>query len=69
METTIDERRARSRAPLKIILVAILLATALWVFELYMAPTWPKIRSFVLGYFLGAFVMTWIHQRSSRSTP
>jgi len=69
METAIDERRARSRAPLKIILTAILLASALWVMELYMAPTWPKIRSFVLGYFLGSFVMTWIHQRASRSTP
>jgi hypothetical protein len=68
METAIDDRRARSRAPLKIILVAILLGTALWLLELYLAPTWPKIRSFVLGYFLGSFVMTWIHQRASRTT-
>ena len=60
------ERRARSRAPLKLIMTAVLLGCALWLAELYAAPTWSKIRSFVLGYFLGTFVMEWIWQRSSR---
>jgi hypothetical protein len=45
---------------------AVLVGCALWLFELYTAPTWSKIRSFVLGYFLGTFVMEWIWQRSSR---
>ena len=31
-----------------------------------MQPTWTKIRSFVLGYFLGTFTMEWIRQRSER---
>lgn len=69
MESSTDDRRARSRAPLKILLVAILLGTALWLVELYLAPTWPKIRSFLLGYFLGTLVTTWITQRSSRTSP
>ena len=42
------ERRHRSRLPLKLILLAILATSALWLAELYMMPTWDKIRSFVL---------------------
>ena len=61
-----DERRHRSRLPLRLILSAILVTTALWVFELYQYPTWAKIRSFLLGYFLGSFVIEWVHQRASR---
>jgi hypothetical protein len=30
-------------------------------------PTWAKIRSFVLGYFVGTFINEWVHQRSSRA--
>jgi hypothetical protein len=63
------ERRGRSRLPLKLILVSVCTAATLWLFELYMQPTWAKIRSFVLGYFLGTFVMEWIHQRASRAEP
>lgn len=47
-------------------MTAVLIGCALWLAELYAAPTWSKIRSFVLGYFLGTFVMEWIWQRSSR---
>lgn len=61
-----DERRGRSRLPLRMILTAVLLGSALWLAELYMDPTWAKIRSFVLGYFVGSFVMEWISQRSAR---
>jgi len=61
-----DDRRSRSRAPLRIILTVIFVVTALWLAELYMDPTWQKIRSFILGYFLGTFVMEWVHQRASR---
>ena len=60
------ERRGRSRAPLKLIMTAVLIGCALWLAELYADPTWAKIRSFLLGYFLGTFVMEWIWQRSSR---
>jgi hypothetical protein len=60
------ERRGRSRVPLKLIMTAVLVACVLWLAELYADPTWGKIRSFVLGYFLGTFVMEWIWQRSSR---
>ena len=60
------ERRGRSRAPLKLIMTAVLIGCALWLAELYSDPTWAKIRSFLLGYFLGTFVMEWIWQRSSR---
>jgi hypothetical protein len=61
-----EERRQRSRTPLRFILTAILAASALWLVELYMQPTWPKIRSFLLGYFLGTFVMEWIRTRADR---
>lgn len=62
----IQERRGRSRAPLKLIMTAVLIACALWLAELYSDPTWSKIRSFLLGYFLGTFVMEWVWQRASR---
>jgi hypothetical protein len=62
----IQERRGRSRAPLKLIMTAVLIACLLWLAELYSEPTWSKIRSFLLGYFLGTFVMEWIWQRASR---
>ena len=61
-----EERRGRSRLPLKLILFAILTTSALWLVELYMAPTWDKIRSLLLGYFLGSFIMEWIRQRADR---
>jgi hypothetical protein len=60
-----QERRGRSRLPLKLILFAILTTSALWLAELYMAPTWDKIRSLLLGYFLGSFIMEWIRQRAA----
>ena len=63
-----EERRGRSRLPLKLILMAILIVSALWLTELYMQPSWTKIRSFVLGYFLGSFSMEWIRQRAERMT-
>jgi hypothetical protein len=63
-----EERRGRSRVPLRIILTAILITSALWLAELYMQPTWSKIRSFVLGYFLGSFTMEWVRQRAARMT-
>ena len=62
-----EERRGRSRLPLKLILIAILTTSLLWLTELYMQPTWDKIRSLVLGYFLGSFIMAWINQRKERS--
>ena len=62
----VEERRSRSRIPLRLILTAILITSALWLAELYMQPTWTKIRSFVLGYFLGSFTAEWIRQRSER---
>ena len=62
-----EERRGRSRLPLRLILTAILFTSALWLAELYMQPTWTKIRSFVLGYFAGTFINEWVHQRSSRT--
>ncbi len=61
-----EERRGRSRNPLRLILTALLIGCALWLAELYMQPTWGKIRSFLLGYFLGTFVMEWIRQRAGR---
>ena len=61
-----EDRRRRSRTPLRLILTAIFITTSLWLAELYMQPTWTKIRSFVLGYFLGSFTMEWIRQRSER---
>jgi hypothetical protein len=63
-----EERRGRSRVPLRLILTAILVTSALWLAELYMMPTWSKIRSFVLGYFLGSFTMEWVRQRAGRMT-
>ena len=62
------ERRTRSRLPLKLILTAIFMVSVVWLAELYMEPTWAKIRSFVLGYFVGTFIQEWVHQRSSRGT-
>ncbi len=63
-----QERRDRSRLPLKLILAAILITTGLWLVELYMQPTWDKIRSLLLGYFLGYFIMAWISQRAARAS-
>lgn len=62
------ERRASSRVPLRVILLVLIALSALWLYRLYGDPTWSKIGSFVLGYFLGSFVMDWIHQRASRRT-
>lgn len=62
-----DERRTRSRLPLKMIMTAALAVSAIWLLELYMAPTWAKIVSFVLGYLVGTLVNEWVHQRSSRA--
>jgi hypothetical protein len=61
-----DERRGRSRTPLKIILIVLFITTALWVFDLYTRPSWDKITSFLQGYFFGSFVMAWILQRADR---
>ena len=66
MDTNTVERRAGSRMPLRVILVVMMALSALWLYRLYEDPTWSKIGSFVLGYFLGSFVMDWINQRSSR---
>ena len=66
MDTNTVERRAGSRIPLRVILVVMMALSALWLYRLYEDPTWSKIGSFVLGYFLGSFVMDWINQRSSR---
>ena len=62
-----DDRRSRSRLPLKLILAAVIIVSGIWLAELYMDPTWSKIRSFVLGYFAGTFINEWVHQRSSRT--
>ena len=64
-----DERRVRSRWPLRIIMTAALALSAVWLLELYMMPTWSKIVSFVLGYLVGTLVNEWVHQRSSRVEP
>jgi len=64
-----DDRRHRSRMPLKLMLTFILVAASLWLFELYQHATWDKIRIFVLGYFLGSLIIEWVHQRSSRALP
>ena len=61
-----EERRHRSRTPLRIILFAVFVTTALWVYNLYAVPTWDKILSFLQGYFFGSFVMAWILQRADR---
>jgi hypothetical protein len=66
MEQTTVERRVGSRMPLRVILVVMMALSAFWLYRLYEHPTWSKIGSFVLGYFLGSFVMDWINQRSSR---
>ena len=66
------ERRSRSRVPLKLILVVLFLATAIWLYDMYTSPTpiqWADMRSFVLGYFFGSFTMEWIRQRSERLNP
>ena len=47
-------------------MTAVLIGCGLWLAELYTDPTWAKIRSFLLGYFLGTFVMEWVWQRASR---
>ena len=60
------ERRAGSRTPLRIILIVVMALSGLWLYRLYEDPTWSKIGSFVLGYFVGTFVMDWVNQRSSR---
>ena len=62
------ERRRRSRLPLRLVLGAIVLTALIWLFELYTLPTWDKIRSFLIGYFFGSFIMEWIRQRSERMT-
>jgi len=62
-----DERRTRSRLPLKAIMTLALALSALWLFELYMHATWSKIVSFVLGYLVGTLINEWVHQRSSRA--
>lgn len=61
-----DDRRMRNRLPLKAIMTVVLVTSAIWLYELYMMPTWAKIRSFVLGYFVGTLINEWVHQRSSR---
>ena len=64
-----DERRVRSRMPLRIIMTLALAVSGVWLLELYMKPTWSKIVSFVLGYLVGTLVNEWVHQRSSRIEP
>jgi hypothetical protein len=66
MQQQTIERRAGSRLPLRIILFVLISLSALWLYRLYEDPTWSKIGSFVLGYFVGTFVMDWVNQRSSR---
>ena len=66
MAEAIVERRRDSRVPLRVILLVLIALSAIWLYRLYHDPTWSKIGSFVLGYFLGSFVMDWIHQRHSR---
>ena len=65
-EAAVVDRRARSRTPLKIILIVLFITTALWIFDLYTTPSWDKIVSFLQGYFFGSFVMAWILQRADR---
>ncbi|PYQ01130.1 MAG: hypothetical protein DMF82_20205 [Acidobacteria bacterium] len=58
--------------PLKLILVALFLATAIWLYDMYTSPTpiqWADMRSFVLGYFFGSFTMEWIRTNSRRILP
>ena len=64
-----DERRTRNRLPLKAFLAAALAMSAVWLAHLYAQPSWPKIVSFVLGYFVGTLINEWVHQRSSRDSP
>jgi molybdenum cofactor cytidylyltransferase len=66
--TNPEERRHRSRIPLRIILFAVFVTTALWIYDLYAIPTWDKIVSFLQGYFFGSFVMAWILQRADRAS-
>jgi hypothetical protein len=61
-----DERRTRSRLPLKAIMTLALALSAVWLLELYMHASWSKIISFVLGYGVGTLINEWVHQRSSR---
>ena len=66
------ERRHRSRVPLKLIMVVLFAATAIWLWDMYTSPTaiqWADMRSFVIGYFFGTFTMEWIRQRSDRVNP
>ncbi len=65
-EAAVVDRRARSRTPLKVILIVLFITTALWIFDLYTTPSWDKIVSFLQGYFFGSFVMAWILQRADR---
>lgn len=63
------ERRNRSRVPLKLIMIVLFIATAIWLWDMYTSPIpiqWADMRSFVLGYFFGSFTMEWIRQRSDR---
>jgi hypothetical protein len=63
------ERRGRSRLPLKLIMMVLFAASAIWLWDMYTSPIstqWPSMRSFVLGYFFGSFTMEWIRQRSDR---
>ena len=60
------ERRSHSRAPMRVILAALALVASFWLMDLYSAPAWSKIQSFLIGYFLGSFVMDWIRQRADR---
>jgi hypothetical protein len=64
-----DERRTRSRLPLKALLAAAMTMSAIWLAHLYTQPTWSKIVSFVLGYLVGTLINEWVHQRSSRLVP
>ena len=61
-----EDRRGRSRTPLRMIMAALFLISALWLVDLYTEPGWSKIQSFLVGYFVGTFVMDWIRQRADR---
>ena len=61
------ERRARSRMPLRVVLLGLFVLGAFWLLDLYTDPTWSKMQSFLIGWFVGSFVMDWIHQRSGRA--
>lgn len=61
------ERRARSRMPLRVVLGALFVVSAFWLMDLYADPTWSKMQSFLIGYFVGSFVMDWIRQRAERA--